>query len=70
MPNFYATFGGGSDNCRRYQIIKAPDRQAARALMFLHHGSAWAFLYDEMDKAKAIDAYDLTPLDNVLEKPE
>ena len=56
MANFYATLcigdGGG------YVTIEAPDREVARGKMFASkYGKQWAFLYDESEKAEAIDQY-------------
>lgn len=53
---FYATLclgdGGG------YVTIEAADREAAREKMFnSKYGTRWAFLYDETERAEAIDAF-------------
>ncbi len=56
MTKFYASLclgdGGG------YVTIEAPDRETAREKMFdSEYGTQWAFLYDENEKAEALDAF-------------
>jgi len=53
---FYASLcikdGGG------YVTIEADDRESARAKMFnSSYGKQWAFLYDESERAEALDAF-------------
>lgn len=61
---FYATLclgdGGG------YVSIEAPDRESAREKMFSSkYGKQWAFLYDESERAEAIDAYNTQERDSI-----
>jgi hypothetical protein len=62
MQNFYATLclkDGGN-----YVRILATDRESARSKMFYSkYGTEWAFLYDESERAEAIDKYNLTEVD-------
>lgn len=57
MPKYYASLcivdGGG------YVTIEAADRESAREKMFnSKYGTQWAFLYDESQKAEALDAFE------------
>ena len=66
MPTFYVTFGYATDKGDNYQVIHAPDYGAARQAAFDRWGKHWAFIYDEADKADAIDKYGLTPLSETI----
>ncbi len=57
LHKYYASLciedGGG------YVTIHAPDHNTARAKMFASkYGKKWAFLYDESEKAEALDQYE------------
>lgn len=64
MAKFYASLclgdGGG------YVTIEAPDRETAREKMFSsNYGKQWAFLYDESQKAQALDAFNQEERDSI-----
>ena len=64
MTKFYASLclgdGGG------YVTIEANEREEAREKMFdSKYGTKWAFLYDESEKAEALDAFDQREVDNL-----
>ena len=69
MPRYYLTFGYATPYRDSYQIIHAPDHHTARVLAFDEHKTRWAFLYDESEKAEAIDHYGLSPLLKELGAP-
>ncbi len=61
---FYATLclgdGGG------YVTIEANEREEAREKMFnSKYGKQWAFLYDESERAEAIDAFGTQERDSI-----
>lgn len=65
MPKYYATLclgdGGG------YVEITASDRETARTAMFnSKYGTRWAFLYDESEKAEAIDQFNVQHKDSIV----
>ncbi len=43
LRNYYFTFGCGTENGRKYVLIKAEGLGDARALMFSQFGEHWAF---------------------------
>lgn len=64
MAKFYASLclgdGGG------YVTIESDDRETAREKMFnSKYGTRWAFLYDESERAEALDAYDQREMDSI-----
>ena len=69
MPRYYLTFGYSTPYRDSYQIIHSPDYAKARELAFEEHGRHWAFLYDEKEKAEAVDHYSLSPLLKQLGDP-
>ncbi len=64
MAKFYASLclgdGGG------YVTIEANEREEAREKMFnSKYGTQWAFLYDESQKAEALDAFNKEERDSI-----
>ena len=59
---WYFTFGIGSENAGRYEVIEGTCDEA-RAEMFRRHGAAWAFQYKTAEDA-GVERWGLTPMES------
>lgn len=74
MKKYIFTFGIGTPNKRRYQVIYAKDYEAARNLMLQTWGKEWCWQYSEEAWAVTLNncpvMREYTPLDDVIYQQE
>lgn len=59
MPNFYVTYGYGSNLRHKYSKIEAKDYYEARVKVFDATGGKFAFIYDEEMFEGQVEKYNL-----------